>query len=146
MSEREIIHQYGLKITPLRKRIIEILLQNGRQPVSEAELHHQLGEGFDRVTCYRTIKRFLDLRIIHQIMLNKQEICYALNPDLYDNKLSTMHAHFICQKCNHVYCIPIEIFDKYKIPDGFISENIEITISGTCNDCNIIACEEEGGT
>jgi len=93
-------------------------------------------EKADRTTLYRTIKTFEEKAIVHQINDGNRIIKYALCEEGCSCEIETdLHLHFHCNNCNETICLTDHKIPQIKVPDGFISENINLLINGICNKC-----------
>ena len=129
-----ILKQRNLSETPFRKEVLHILSRFQKAiPIStiETELTN-----YNRITLYRTIKKFLDKGIIHEIKMNDTDVHYAICQDecasAYHNH---QHIHFKCQKCQGIYCLEVPQMPQIDVPH-FQIDQLEIQASGLCKDCH----------
>jgi Fur family transcriptional regulator, ferric uptake regulator len=123
----------NLSRTPCRVGIIKTLMESG-SALSETEIRNKLSYNFDRTTIYRTLRSFLEQGVIHSIALDGGEIRYAITLGR-EEKNPQFHAHFFCDGCNNVYCLPKPGFSPPVLPDGFIAGGYDLVINGRCNRC-----------
>ena len=133
MEPLEILHEHKLKRTACREGILSVI-ENSKHALSEKEIKDELAKSFDRTTFYRSFKTLIEKNIIHKIVVNNQIVKYAL-----DNSVTKKqwHAHFYCFECDSVFCLDNIPPAEPKIPQGFVSSEIEIIIKGLCKECNI---------
>ncbi len=130
-----ILKRNSLSITDSRQKILELFLQSSGA-LAHADIEKKTGEGFDRVTVYRTLQSFVEKGLIHLIPTKDNSIKYALCKDEcqaghhHDN-----HVHFICDECNKTICLDEVIIPAVKLPKGFKPQYAEMMVTGICGDC-----------
>lgn len=131
MRPADILYSKNLKRTGCRKGIIEIIMA-ADMALSEKEIKSQLTGNYDRTTFYRSFKTLVEHNIVHKIVIDNQIVKFAL-----DNAIASKneHAHFYCNECHSVQCIESELKQEIKLPDGYIEEEMEILVKGTCAFC-----------
>ncbi len=133
MNAIELLKSKGLKKTAQRIMLINIL-QKAPIALTESDIKMEMGDLYDRITFYRTVQILLDTDIIHRITVDNTIIKYAINT-LHTTRQEMDHAHFFCKNCHSVICIGDMPLIKYKLPDGFTSDECEILIKGICVNC-----------
>lgn len=131
----DILQKHNLKNTKLRKAVLSLLIQSDKG-LSHQDLTRELDVDFDRVTLFRTLHSFEDSGILHKIIDLNGTAKYAYSlPDTPEKE--HCHAHFICLKCEQVFCLD-EVFplDQVKVPDGFSKKAIDVQVKGLCEQCN----------
>jgi Fur family transcriptional regulator, ferric uptake regulator len=124
----------NLSRTPCRVGVIRTLLESG-SALSETEIRNKLAYNFDRTTIYRTIRSFLEQGVIHSIALEGGEIRYAITHNREEIS-PNFHAHFFCDGCNNVYCLPKPGFSPPVLPEGFVAGGYDLVINGQCSKCS----------
>jgi Fur family ferric uptake transcriptional regulator len=130
-----ILKRNSLSITGSRQKILELFLQSSGA-LAHADIEKKTGEGFDRVTVYRTLQSFVEKGLIHLIPTTDNSIKYALCKDEcqaghhHDN-----HVHFICDECNKTICLDEVTIPAVKLPKGFKPQYAEMMVTGICGDC-----------
>ena len=132
----ELLKKNHLSITGGRRRILELfLLQEGA--LSHSDIEKKAGEKFDRVTVYRTLQVFLEKGLIHSIPTSDNSIRYALcKDDCSGGQHRDDHVHFICNSCGSTVCLEDVNVPAIKLPRGYVSEQVEMLVSGVCKSCN----------
>jgi len=131
----DILKQNQLSITDSRKKILNLFL-NGTGALSHGDIEKKVGEKFDRVTIYRTLQTFMDKGIIHSIPTADNSIHYALcKDDCSSGHHHDNHVHFVCNNCGSTVCLDDVIVPSVKLPKGFTSTQVEMLVSGICNNC-----------
>ena len=155
-SAESIFKVAGLKSTPSRLAVVNILVQNNF-PLTHQDLLKQLADNFDRVTLYRVLDWLLQHHVIHRIAGEDRAWRFQLNAtsinptSINDKKrylsgtvLSSTkllhqhsHAHFECSECGKIFCLDdVQPKLSSSIPAQFTVDSIELNIKGKCADCN----------
>jgi len=122
--------QEGLKITPQRIAVYEILLDSRNHPTVE-EIYEEVKKRYPFVslaTVYRTVET------LEQVGLAKK-VCYWGSSARYDANTED-HHHLICVKCGAIKDIYIE--DELKLPSeagGFRISGYSVNVYGLCPNC-----------
>ncbi|MDQ7038196.1 MAG: Fur family transcriptional regulator [Aquificota bacterium] len=122
--------QQGLKITPQRVAVYEILLKSENHPTVE-EIYEEVKKKYPFVslaTVYRTVET------LEQMGLAKK-VCYWGSSARYDANTDD-HHHLICISCGAIRDIYME--DRLSIPEeleGFRTEGYSVNIYGLCPEC-----------
>ena len=91
----------------------------------------------DRTTLYRTVKTFEEKDIVHQIDDGTGITKYALCEKGCSCEIETgLHLHFHCNNCNETICLTEHKIPQIKVPNGYISENINLVVKGICDKCS----------
>jgi Fur family ferric uptake transcriptional regulator len=126
-------HTQG-RITPIRLRILELLLQSPTA-ISHLELEQlaqQTGIEADRVTLYRTLDWLVEQGLAHKITgVDRVSRYNALA------EFNAPHAHFACERCKQVFCLErIQPAVLFTLPTGFKLNQVDITLTGQCANCS----------
>jgi Fur family peroxide stress response transcriptional regulator len=120
----------GLKITPQRIAVYEILLSSPNHPTVE-EIYEEVKKRYPFVslaTVYRTVET------LEQMGLAKK-VCYWGSSARYDANTEE-HHHLICVKCGAIRDIYIDReIDIPKELEGFKTEGYSVNIYGLCPKC-----------
>src|ERR1700753_1127617 len=132
----ELLKKNHLSITGGRKKILELFLQQDGA-LSHSDIEKRAGEKFDRVTVYRTLQAFLEKGLIHSIPTSDNSIRYALcKDDCSGGHHHDDHVHFVCNTCGATTCLDEVTVPAIKLPGGYVSEQVEMVISGLRRSCN----------
>ncbi len=122
--------ELGLKITPQRLAVYEVLLKSRNHPTVD-EIYEEVKKMYPYVslaTVYRT------LETLERIGLVKR-VCFWENSARYD--ANTMeHHHLICESCGKIE--DIEVGGEIQIPEelkGFKVFGYSINVYGLCPEC-----------
>lgn len=127
-----LLKKSGLSITPLRKEVLALLLEN--EVSSLDDIKKNIKE-FDRVTLYRTIKVLIKFKIIKELSFENKKF-FSLNRNI--NKSSDsfeQSVYFYCIYCNNLTFLNNKIISFDITPDYEVHQS-ESIISGKCNLCN----------
>jgi Fur family ferric uptake transcriptional regulator len=131
----ELLKKNELSITAGRRQILEFFLQQDGA-LSHSDIEKKAGGKFDRVTVYRTLQAFLEKGLIHSIPTADNSIRYALcKDDCSGGHHRDDHVHFICNTCGNTMCLEDVTIPPIKLPGGFVTEQVEMLVSGVCKNC-----------
>jgi Fur family ferric uptake transcriptional regulator len=131
MKALDILTISKLRRTSCREGIIELVLSSD-VALSELEIRERLVGNYDRTTYYRSFKTLKKHNILHKIVIDEQNVKYALDKSFTDKN---EHAHFYCCECQMVKCLDAIPFSNFKLPEGYTKSETEIIIKGSCSDC-----------
>lgn len=132
----EFLRAAGLRKTPVRVGVVEVLSKAGR-PMSVPQILGKL-KGVDSVTVYRTLNTFVEKELVHRIKSDDRSWLYAMGAahKAHEHK----HPHFVCESCGKVECL-----EESTVPDNFIKQLAvakdyevsysEVVLHGTCPTC-----------
>lgn len=131
----QILESKNIRVTAMRLLIYKFLAEN--QVAATLSDVENAFEKADRTTLYRTVKTFVERDIVHQIDDGTGIVKYALCEQDCSCEIETdLHLHFHCNNCNETVCLTEHKIPKIKVPDGFISENINLVVKGVCDKCS----------
>jgi len=134
---KEILSEKQLQRTPCRVSVLEVLQQAGTA-LSEAEIKSRLSYAYDRATLFRTLRTFVESNLIHEVIVNKNEVKYALTRHQSTAEDQPGHAHFHCDGCDRVFCLGAVSRALLNIPEGFEISGFEVLFNGKCVQCRNI--------
>ncbi len=125
--------QEGYKITPQRRAIFEILVNNGNHPKAE-EIYKEMKikmPDISRTTVYSTLKELNELGTIDMVRnVGDDAIRYDPNTE--------KHHHLYCLRCHRIIDLEID-FEGVELSEekssGFEILKKQITFFGYCPDC-----------
>lgn len=131
-----LLKQYHLKVTQPRLRTLETI-STKKSAISQPELEKLIGKEIDRVTLYRVLASFEEKGILHKIFDLNGTATYALcSTNCSEHSHHDQHVHFICRKCNSVYCMEEITLPKLNLPQHYKLEAIAINALGLCDQCH----------
>jgi len=126
-----LLKEHKLKKTRLRVALLNCILQS-KHAQSYLDLKRELGEPIDKSTLYRNLHVFEEAGIIHHINDQSGLTKYAFGQVHAHGR---NHAHFVCEKCETVFCVKESTTIDVQVPEGFKTKNIQTIIRGTCDNC-----------
>lgn len=124
-----------LRVTAMRLLIYRFLADK-KSAVTLSNIENAF-EKADRTTLYRTIKTFEEKDIVHQIDDGTGITKYALCEKGCNCEIETdLHLHFHCNNCNETICLTDHKIPQIRVPDGFVSENVNLVVKGICDKCS----------
>ena len=92
------LHQEGRRLTPQRKKILELFENLGSgMHLSAEDVHHQLIEANSRVslaTIYRTLRLLVEMGFLQELELSEGGHRFELSSDEHPD-----HHHLVCVRC-----------------------------------------------
>lgn len=131
MKAVEVLSQSKLKRTSCREGIIDLMM-DANQALSENEIRNKLSGNYDRTTFYRSFKTLEEHKILHKIVIDNQNVKYALDQSIHQH---TAHAHFYCNDCQSVKCLNSVVLENIQLPEGYSHSETEVLIKGLCPAC-----------
>lgn len=129
-----ILHDYKLKSTKIRQAVLSLFLKT-ETGLSHTDISRSLNIPFDRVTLFRTLSSFEEAGVLHKIIGLNGTAQYAIS-SLNKPENKECHAHFICLRCEEIFCIDTTVDDQFiKIPFDFQQISLDIKVKGYCNKC-----------
>ena len=133
-TEENILRQRNIKPTAMRLLVAEKLLAQ-----QYAISHKELAELFDRadsITLFRTLKTFLENKLIHTIDDGTGIVKYALCQSNCSCNPSDQHTLFHCSQCKRTFCLIDAEIPSINIPQNFTLEGVNLVLKGRCDRCH----------
>jgi Fur family ferric uptake transcriptional regulator/Fur family zinc uptake transcriptional regulator len=92
------------------------------------------GETPDRVTLYRTLSVFSDVRIVHEIHGTDGVARFCLQEPSHTGCLGN-HPHFLCRRCGRMSCLSDQPLPYVAVPAGTLVEGKQLLVFGLCPRC-----------
>lgn len=132
--EEKRLEKHGVRPTSMRILILK-RLEKTSAATSLADLESEL-ETSERSTLYRTMKKFEEVGIVHQIQDGTGISKYALCEDSCNCEIEKdLHLHFHCSHCKETICLTNYKIPKISLPKGYVVEDINLVIKGICDKC-----------
>lgn len=131
ISLDRVFQENNLKRTKLRIALLSCLASS-KHAQSYIDLKERLGKNVDKSTLYRNLSAFEEAGIIHRINDHSGVSKYAFGK--VDNHEGN-HAHFVCERCETVFCIEKDPNSEISVPKGFKTKSIQTVITGICSNC-----------
>lgn len=135
-STAALLRKHGLRKTPVRVGVIDLLMRNHR-PFSVPQILAKL-KGVDTVTVYRTLNTFVRKKLVHRIRGEDRSWLYAVGGT--EDRPQHLHPHFVCDACGKVEClesseVPESFVPSLGVPRGYAVRYPEVVLHGTCPRC-----------
>ncbi len=121
--------------TAMRLLILDKLMSS-EVALSLADLEIEMDQA-DRVTIYRTLKRFEENKLIHSIEDGTGSIKYALCESHCKCTPEFTHAHFHCTICEQTYCLRTVHVPEIPLPKNFQANQASFILKGFCDQCKV---------
>ncbi len=126
-------HEHGMRITPQRTAVYELLLQSKEHPTVEM-IHKQLRKKFPNVsldTVNRTLHTLADLGLA--------EVVPGSGGAKRFDAPANEHQHFRCVKCQNIIDFDYDEFENIKLPrkirEKFTIMRKSLYLEGICENC-----------
>ena len=132
----ELLESKGVRITAMRLLISKFLAEK-KVAVTLSDIENAFAKA-DRTTLYRTLKTFEEKAIVHQIDDGTGITKYAMCEEGCNCEMERdLHLHFHCNNCGETVCLTEHKIPQIKVPDGFVSENVNLVVKGICDKCSV---------
>ncbi|MEZ5823302.1 MAG: Fur family transcriptional regulator [Geminicoccaceae bacterium] len=133
--------EHGLSLTPLRRRVLEIVFEAGR-PVGAYDIIAELARERGKTappTVYRALDFLASARLIHKVHSLNAWLACSLDHGECDSERRHTAELLICRACGSAR----ELVDdtlRRKIQEtarsvGFLADGIVLEVQGLCRDC-----------
>lgn len=129
------LYSKNIKPTAMRQLVLEVLTEQ-KNAISLPELERKF-EKADKATLYRTLKTFVENKLIHSIDDGTGSVKYALCQHRCECQPEDLHVHFLCVRCKKTYCLNDISIPSIKLPKGFSLESVNMVVKGICPNCKI---------
>lgn len=137
---KEKLKRTGFKITPQRRAIIEVLLENNHYHLSSEEIYDKVRESCPEIglaTVYRTVRILDEVDAISKLNLDDGCIRYELK---LDDETGHNHHHLICKKCGKILEVKDDLLDniekEIEAEYGFRIKDHDLKFYGYCSECD----------
>jgi Fur family peroxide stress response transcriptional regulator len=123
------LKESGLKITPQRLAVVEILEGNTGHP-SAQNIYREAKKRYPMMsfsTVYKTLKVLDEVGEIQQLSIAEDRVNF--DPDTHP------HHHFLCEKCGRIYDIEEDSNVRKSQIDGHTVHKTQVFYYGICSDC-----------
>jgi Fur family peroxide stress response transcriptional regulator len=132
-DERHLTEQLGatgLRLTPQRQQVYDVLLQKRDHPTAE-EVFIRAKKAMPEIshaTVYNCLDALVKSGLARQVNVERGATRFCPN--------MTEHGHFHCSACGTIYDVglPHEL-PGVAVPRGFQTLGYDVTIHGVCADC-----------
>lgn len=133
------LRRIGLRRTPVRVMVIDILTRSGR-PVSVPQILAKMKGAADTVTVYRTLHTFVRKKLVHRVRGEDRSWLYAISDT--PQKPEHLHPHFVCDGCGKVECLEESQVPPAFVPSLGVSSDYmvrwpEVVLHGLCPKCRL---------
>lgn len=132
IQSETLIRATGARVTRARMRVLATLLAAERA-LTHHEVEERLGRmhDIDRVTVYRVLDWLTHRQLAHKIAGDDR--IWRFNAREHEEH---HHAHFSCTECGTVVCLgAMGVRPSPRLPAGFRTGHVEVTVKGTCASC-----------
>ncbi|MCT4632691.1 MAG: transcriptional repressor [Firmicutes bacterium] len=135
---KERLKDKGYKLTPQRRAVLDIIVNNQGEHLSTEEIYDQVRVGCPEIglaTVYRTLQLLDELSILCKLNLEDGCVRYELNTHEDDHQ----HHHLICNNCGKVIEVVGDLLEplenEIESNYGFKILDHKVKFFGLCNEC-----------
>jgi Fur family ferric uptake transcriptional regulator len=138
-SAEVLLRRTGLRRTPVRLSVIEVLVRS-RRPLSVPQILAKLKGSADTVTVYRTLHSFVRKKLVHRVRGGEDRSwLYAISES--PQRPEHLHPHFVCDGCGKVECledsqIPSTFPGSLGVSGEYLIRWPEVVLHGLCPRCH----------
>lgn len=137
---KEKLKATGFKITPQRRAIIEVLIENENAHLSSEEIYDKVRVNCPEIglaTVYRTMQLLDEINGISKLNLDDGCIRYEINIEGENNH---HHHHLICKSCGAIIEVKEDLLEaieeKVEKTYKFNIKDHDLKFYGECSDCH----------
>ncbi len=141
-AARLAIRESGLSATRVRVACLALAMREGA-PLSRSEFARAMpGRALDRVTLYRTLRRFEEAGLLRRERLPGGDETWCLEACEHGFEQCPGHMHFECRSCGRVECVktaPARVkraLGRLFAGEGLPVEGARIEAWGICRSCS----------
>ena len=121
----------GLRSTPQREHVYNVLLQKRDHPTAEEVFirSKKTMPDISMATVYNCLDALVKCGMVRLVVLDRGATRFC--PNMLE------HGHFYCDSCDTVFDVdlPAKPASRVPLPKGFKAEHYEIAIHGACPEC-----------
>jgi len=130
IQARQWLTDADLRVTTARTSVLK-LMAKASDWLTHNDIESQMPAGTDRVTLYRTLDALAEAGLLARSVGADRVGRYSLAVGGYHRH----HAHFHCDQCGGVFCLPMPTPQETSVPGGFSVQAVELSVRGQCNRC-----------
>lgn len=136
---KEKLKSTGFKITPQRRAIIEVLIENENSHLSSEEIYDKVRVNCPEIglaTVYRTMQLLDEVNGISKLNLDDGCIRYEIN---IEGENEHHHHHLICKECNAIIEVKEDLLEdiekRVEKTYNFQIKDHDLKFYGICENC-----------
>jgi len=128
------LEKSDIKPTAMRLLVLQYMMSQTKA-ISLADIEQGI-EFAEKSTLFRTLKTFLEKKLIHSIEDGSGHLKYALCLEECECIPEHLHYHFHCNQCKETFCLNTQHIPVIELPKDFIMQQANMVIKGICANCN----------
>ena len=142
MTEK-LLTQHGIKPTSNRILVLRTILDSDR-PLSLMDIEANL-DTLEKSSIFRVLMLLLRHGVVHTVEDGRGIVNYELCHSDSEGHCAPedLHAHFYCEVCHELTCLPSIPVPKVELPNGYTMQSANYTIKGICPKCQSSAQSED---
>ncbi|MDD3771241.1 MAG: transcriptional repressor [Weeksellaceae bacterium] len=133
-SLEKILKYREIHPTAMRLLVLDKLLKT-QHALSLNELE-ALFDQADKITLYRTLKKFEKNKLVHSIDDGSGAVKYAVCDENCECLPEQAHLHFHCIHCGSTFCMKEIGLPQVSLPKNFKPQELSLVVKGICDRCS----------
>lgn len=133
-SLENILEYRGISPTAMRILVLKKMIQTNHA-LSLNELENLFDQA-DKITLYRTLKRFEQNKLVHTIEDGSGATKYAICDESCECLPEQAHTHFHCTECEATFCLKEIGLPQLTLPKNFKLQDLSLIVKGVCDKCS----------
>ena len=132
---RSLLRSKGLRVPSVRMAVLGVL-RKMEQPMSHEQVMGSLPEGhFDKASVWRILSDLTESTLLRRMDLGDRVWRFEFVGA--DESSEANHAHFLCNDCGDVSCLPDLIIrtPSGNLPHALKAARFNIRLDGVCGNC-----------
>jgi Fur family peroxide stress response transcriptional regulator len=127
LTER--LNTSGLRLTPQRQQVYDVLLQKLDHPTAEDVFIRakRVMPEISHATVYNCLAALVQSRLVRKVQLERGATRFCPNME--------EHCHYYCDKCGAVFDVALNNSTVVPSPKGFKIDHYDIAVHGICAGC-----------
>ena len=135
LEMRALLKKHNLRVTSSRMAVM-IAMYEKRAPMTHQELMLVLPKGFDKASTWRVLANLADVGLLVRMDLGDRVWRYELAATCSAITEQSSHAHFLCDDCGLVHCLPkVSLNMEEPLPAELEGAELHIRVTGRCRNC-----------
>ncbi|MFI3209578.1 MAG: Fur family transcriptional regulator [Peptostreptococcaceae bacterium] len=136
---KEKLRDFGFKVTPQRRAVIETLIENNEKHLSSEQIYDLVKVNCPEIgiaTVYRTMQMLDEIDLISKLNLDDGCVRYEIN---LDKNKSHHHHHLICKECLNIIEVKEDLLEEIeqRIQSAYKFDIVDhdVKFYGLCVNC-----------
>ena len=132
---RNLLKEHKLRATSSRIAVM-LVMHEQQVPMTHEEIMSSFptGASFDKASIWRVLADLTERGLLLRMDLGDRVWRFELIDAC--RKVANQHAHFLCQECSTVYCLPpVTLQIDGPVPKALQGIEMQVRVTGQCKSC-----------